>query len=709
MRLNDHLKNRILPRRIEGDEQQRIAGILAVSASAVLVGLVTLLLFRLTGSGQYKILPFLVMIAASAASVLLLRRGRIAASANVLAWSLLCFLNYMLANNEGLHDAAVMALPGMLVFGGLVLNNRQFHVYTVLSLVFIVAIGHLEMFGFLQNQHYGTIRSSMIVDYVVILAITSLTIRMLSSNLLKSLTRAREQEKELRAHAEEMDESERRYRALFEGANDAILILEEDQILQCNAKTLAMFGCAAESELSGRSFWELSAVHQSDGGLSTDKGRELLAAIMGGTPQRLSWMLTRCDGTCFEAEVSLSLVDSGNEVFIQVVVRDVTDQRRLEAQLRRTQRLESLGSLAGGIAHDLNNVLTPIMMSLDLLRRKVADPQLKKHIASLETSAQRGSDIVKQVLLFARGSEKQYAPQKLQRMVTEMASIVEQTFPRNITLTTELADDLCHVMGDQTQIHQVLMNLCVNARDAMPNGGRLTITASNLELTSHDMRMRFNGTPGEYVVVSISDTGSGIPREIQERIFEPFFTTKGTGKGTGLGLSTVYAIVKDHKGYINLYSEPGKGTSFHVYFPAVRDLDAVTGGGNGNTSPDGRGETVLLVDDEPAVLEITKEILEVHGYRVITANDGAEAVAAFAASPAGGIDLVISDVNMPGMDGPAVIDAVRKQNAAIKTIIVSGLVADLVELNSKKIPIHGYLMKPYTAERLLATIHDVLH
>ena len=392
-----------------------------------------------------------------------------------------------------------------------------------------------------------------------------------------------------------------------------------------------------------------------------------------------------------------------------IINRDVTEQRKLEAQFRRAQRMESLGTLAGGIAHDLNNVLAPITMSLALLDRRVTDPDLKRYIATLESSAERGSDIVKQVLLFARGSEKDFAPQQLRYIVRETATIIQETFPRNIELQTDVSKDLTFVLGDATQLHQVLMNLCVNARDAMPEGGRLTIAASNVTLSGDDAKMQMGGHPGNYVVVSVSDTGTGILKEIQERIFEPFFTTKDLGKGTGLGLSTVYAIVKDHKGFINFYSEVEKGAAFKVYLPAIQHQEATQPTVRPLNTPSGHGELILVVDDEQAGLEITREILEARGYRVLTAANGAEGISAFAAAPKGSVQLVLTDVNMPGMDGPTAVEAIRRLDPDVRVIISSGLVADLEAANKKELRIQGYLMKPFTSERMLTTIYEVLN
>jgi CheY-like chemotaxis protein len=348
------------------------------------------------------------------------------------------------------------------------------------------------------------------------------------------------------------------------------------------------------------------------------------------------------------------------------------------------------------------------MMSLALLNQKVTDPVLKKHIASIESSAHRGSDIVGQVLLFARGSEKEYAPQQLERIIGEITSIIKQTFPRNIEIVTDIGRDLYSIRGDATQLHQVLMNLCVNARDAMPAGGRLAITALNRFVSAADATLQFGGPPGDYVGLKISDTGTGMPKVIQERIFEPFFTTKEIGKGTGLGLSTVYAIVKNHKGFISLTSEEGEGTCFSVFIPAGQQSSDIRPATVEAAPQGGCGETILVVDDEEAVLEITREILELSGYTVLTARNGAEALSIFVAAGEGSIKLVVTDVNMPGMDGPTVVETIRKLMPSVKAIIVSGLISDWEPAKKTGVQIEGYLMKPYTSERLLAMIHEVL-
>jgi two-component system cell cycle sensor histidine kinase/response regulator CckA len=399
----------------------------------------------------------------------------------------------------------------------------------------------------------------------------------------------------------------------------------------------------------------------------------------------------------------------GNPYGQLIITHDITEQRNLEAQLRRSQRMESLGTLAGGIAHDLNNVLAPILMSVQILNTKITDPNLKKLIAALETSTKRGSDIIKQVLTFARGSEKDFAPQQLRYIISEIEAIIKQTFPKNIQLRTGVSKDLSPVLGDATQMNQVLMNLCINARDAMPEGGRLTVTAEDMYMDESYAHLILDAHPGQYVMLTVADTGTGIPLDVQEKVFEPFFTTKERGKGTGLGLSSVYAIVKSHNGLIKLYSEYGKGTELKIFLPATQQKERKSEEVTNKELLRGHGERILVIDDELFVLQISKEVLEVQGYSVITAMDGAEAVALFAGSEKGSIQLVITDMNMPLMDGSSTIRALRRLDPKIKIIISSGLLTNVNSAGLGGLETQGYLTKPYTAEQLLLMVQNVLN
>jgi PAS domain S-box-containing protein len=394
-----------------------------------------------------------------------------------------------------------------------------------------------------------------------------------------------------------------------------------------------------------------------------------------------------------------------NMELILLAIEDITEKKKLESQLLRSQRMESIGTLAGGIAHNLNNMLTPMIMSLQMLKQKFNDEQSQRLLTILENNSQRSADLIKQVMSFARGVEGERKPLQVKYLISEIEKIAKETFPRDIELKKDVPDDLWTILGDATQLHQVIMNLCVNARDAMPYGGVLSITASNFFVDKNYVRIHTDAKVGSYVVITVSDTGTGIPPKIMDRIFEPFFTTKEYGKGTGLGLSTALAIMKGHGGFINVYSEVGRGTAFRVYLPAIKTEIQ----GAEEQQPEllvGDGEWILVAEDEESIRDVTFSTLEMSGYKVITADDGAEAVALYAENM-DKIKVILMDMMMPVMDGQASIRAIRRVNPEIKIIAVSGL-TETDRLAKVADYTNAFLPKPYNAEKLLKTIHQVL-
>ncbi|PSB42650.1 hybrid sensor histidine kinase/response regulator [Cyanosarcina cf. burmensis CCALA 770] len=390
---------------------------------------------------------------------------------------------------------------------------------------------------------------------------------------------------------------------------------------------------------------------------------------------------------------------------ILVVNTDITEKKLLEAQFLRAQRLESIGTLASGIAHDLNNVLAPILMTAQLLESQMHDERSQRLLPIVVTNAKRGAALVKQVLSFARGLEGTYTNLQIKHLISEIRQIAKQTFPKSIEVQTNIASNLWSVSGDATQLHQVLMNLCVNARDAMPNGGTLTISAENFTADEHYARMNLEAKAGSYIVVTVRDTGQGMSLETQERIFEPFFTTKELGKGTGLGLSTVMGIVKGHNGFIQVWSELGRGTEFQVYLPAVAVVEYYRQ--TEQDTPYGNGELILVVDDEAGVREATKTSLETFNYKVVTASDGIEAIATYA-EHRDRIDLILIDMLMPAMDGITTIRTIQKLNPQTKIIATSGLAAQDKFHGMTDTEVQAFLAKPYTAQELLQTMKQVL-
>jgi PAS domain S-box-containing protein len=408
---------------------------------------------------------------------------------------------------------------------------------------------------------------------------------------------------------------------------------------------------------------------------------------------------------------SASLVNDANgEPKLALVINiDITEQKEFEARFLRAQRMESIGTLASGVAHDLNNILTPIMMSAPLLRRDLAQEKREHIISSIETCAGRGAQIIKQVLTFGRGLEGDKRPVQAGALVKEVIKIMRETFPKSIGIESSLAPTLWPIIGDSTQIHQVLLNLCVNARDAMPGGGKVRLSAANLEVDANYASMLPEANPGPYVLLEVSDSGTGIAPEIVERIFDPFFTTKEVGKGTGLGLSTVHGIVKGHGGFLKVTSSPGKGTTFQVYLPAAPDQDAAIDTSESETQiPNGHGELVLVVDDEETVRRSASMVLEASGYEVVLAADGTEALAVFAQN-SDRIAIVLTDLMMPFLDGVGLIRALHSMSPNVPIIASTGLEEKHKLLELRAMDVETVLYKPYGAKALLRTVHRSLH
>jgi PAS domain S-box-containing protein len=393
---------------------------------------------------------------------------------------------------------------------------------------------------------------------------------------------------------------------------------------------------------------------------------------------------------------------------ILIINTDITEQKKIEKQFLRAQRLESIGTLASGVAHDLNNILVPILMAAPLLRGNMTEAERDKLLAIVQSSAERGASIVQQVLTFARGADGDRVLLQPIYLVQEIARIAEETFPKSVTVRTQYPADLWTMVANPTQLHQILLNLCINARDAMPTSGTLTLALENFEVDDHYAGMTPGAKAGPHVLFEVRDTGTGIPRQIIDRIFDPFFSTKELDQGTGLGLSTAIGIVKAHGGFIEVESAVGRGTSFKVFLPANMGELAAAVTSEAAPVPPGNGELLLIVDDEKFILEVGKAILEGHGYRVLTAADATEALAIFALRM-NEIELVLADLAMPFMDGVALIRTLHKMKPDVRVVASTGRggqhgrVNEIAHLN-----VRASLTKPYDKNKLLTTLHDAL-
>jgi PAS domain S-box-containing protein len=491
--------------------------------------------------------------------------------------------------------------------------------------------------------------------------------------------------------------------ALLEKARDAILVRDlEGKILLWNNGAERIYGWTRE-EVIGRRIGDFLYI-------DPNKFEEAnkLAISKGEWYGELQHLTRDKREISVEARWTLIRDNDGNPKSVLAINTDITERKKIEAQFMRAQRMESIGTLAGGIAHDLNNILAPIILSIGFLRTLIDQPQANKVLETIDVSAKRGADIVRQVLSFARGLEGKRIEVQPKHLLKDLEIIIKNTFPKDIRLQFSVPNGIWTILGDPTQVHQVLLNLCVNARDAMSNGGSLTVGVENCVLDQQYAAMNIDAKAGNYIVISVTDSGTGIPQDHLDKIFEPFFTTKELNKGTGLGLSAVMAIAKSHGGFVNVYSELGKGTTFKVYLPAMESSSEARKQSSEKISlPRGNGETVLVVDDEASILIVTSQTLEAFGYRVVTATDGAEALAIYVQHK-DEISAVLTDMMMPIMDGAATIQALMRINPAVKIIAASGLAANSSAMKESDGRVKHFLTKPYTAETLLITLRTIL-
>lgn len=500
------------------------------------------------------------------------------------------------------------------------------------------------------------------------------------------------------------DEQIRSQAALLDISGDAIFVRNfSNRVIYWNAGAQRLYGWSA-ADACGKTINELNVAvdaRESAIALKAVQEQENWAGEMRQKSRDgREWIV--------QSRWTLMRERDGKPKAILVVNTDITEKKKLESQLLRSQRMESIGTLASGLAHDLNNVLAPIMMALEFLRDSVEDKGLQTCLQTLEMCSLRGASIIRQVLMFARGVEGERLLINPKHLIIEMERIARETFSRAIEIRTVLPKDACVLLGDATQVQQVLMNLCVNARDAMPRGGMLTITLEKMELDETGARKHIKAKPGSYVVISVSDTGTGIPPELMDKIFDPFFTTKPVGQGTGLGLATTLGIAEKHGGFIHVESEPEKGTIFQVYFPAAPSApeEAAKGWGNAFLSQ-GNGELILVVDDEPAVRRLAETVLSRNGYRTLLAADGREGLSMYEQHRKD-IKLVVSDLMMPQMDGPALIRGLRELKSDVKAIMITGLGEENRIGEAKSAGVDVILNKPFTAEQLLGNIKQLL-
>lgn len=516
------------------------------------------------------------------------------------------------------------------------------------------------------------------------------TVLQRTADLLKANESLR---KEIRAH-QGTEITVREQAALLDKARDAIFVRDlAGKILYWNAGAERLYGYS-HLEALGKNVGTLLGINQ-----------DTETKALERTQHDGDWLGELINLSCSGEEriVESRWTFMPDKAAVLIVETDISQRKKIEAQFLRVQRLESVGALASGIAHDLNNVFTPLIMTAQLMKDDATNAKANQLADIIMTSARHGSDMVKQVLLFVRGGENENLPFRLEHLVRDAVNLLRDTFPKNIRISSSFTADLWSAIGDATRLHQVIMNLCVNARDAMPKGGTLTITLKNFAVDEAFAKLHGGIKPGRYLRVDVADTGTGMSQEVQDKVFDPFFTTKEPGKGTGLGLATVQTIVQGHDGFLQLESKLGLGTCFHIYLPACDEIEAAT-----RTPfappPMGHGELILIADDEHTVREIVKSTLEACGYRTILADDGINALSQFALQHQE-IACVIADLEMPNLDGLACAQAFRQINERVPVLLASGTnesdapIAQITAANA------SYLSKPFTKADLLIAVN----
>lgn len=825
------LRTIIAPPRFGDDEQDRIADVLQTSNGAALIGLFVILLHRLLKS-DFDLVPSIASLSlALVVALILLQRGKLGWARAISLWSLLLFLLYQCYKDDGVHDISLFAFPGVLVMAALVFSRGYFLAYTGAIVVSIGALGYLETAGVIRTPYSAGTDSVRVFDLLAIFAITAVPIRLLADNFRKNLLRVRQNEVEISKRADQLKESEERYRTLFEGANDAIFLMNGDRFVECNEMTLKMFGCQERSEIVNHHPWEFSPARQPDGSDSREKAREVIQSALRGMPQRFYWKHIRIDGEMFDAEVSLNRFELGPEFMMQALVRDITErvhaeealreseerfrtlfenqgegagivdeqerfilgnpaaetilgvppgglvgrslrefvtpeqwalvqsqtshrkegkkstyemevlradgkrrsltvtatprfqngsyigafgifrditeQKEMQLELMQSQKIQSLGTLAGGIAHDFNNILGIILGYASKMQKgKPESVELIEGLGAINHAVGRGAALVQQILTFARRTDVASKPMSIPDLVRELVSMLQRTFPEVISLRVLIGEDVPIIKADQTQIHQALLNLCVNARDAMPGGGDILISV--MTVPRGELVTKFPGAESDrYVRVSVADSGTGMDKETKARAFDPFFTTKEKGKGTGLGLSVVYGIVQNHHGFVDVESAVNQGSTFSLFLPAPTHVGILEGArGRGGTIPGG-SETILIVEDEPLLQDLMRSRLEAKGYRVLVADDGLRAVELYSHHKKE-IALVFTDMGLPKLTGYDEFKKLKEINPTVRVVIAGGFLEPELKAEMLRQGAKAFIQKPYDPEDILAVIREVL-
>jgi two-component system, cell cycle sensor histidine kinase and response regulator CckA len=611
-----------------------------------------------------------------------------------------------LAGQHGAHDVSVLIYPVIIVAAGALFDRRWLIALTSMVMILLAMQYLLEFTGVVSYAETRFTEMRTLVDAECILAVSALLVGLLTGSLRESVARSQ-------AALVSLGESEDLYRTLFESVYEAILIHEAKTggIVDANRRASELFGYSA-GELRTLSIAEISS---NVPGYTQSDAMGRIALTMQGQPQLFEWQSRARDGRIFWVEINLQCAVIAGEQRVLASLRDIDERKRitaarqhLEDQVRQSQRLESLGRLAGGVAHDFNNLLMCISGNVELALTRTATSQpIAENLADIQDAARRAAELTRRLLAFSRKQPIEPRPLDLRSLLGSLQRMLDRLLGEEIELRTEVAADLCQIDADPGQIEQILVNLAVNAKDAMPKGGQLTIVAENINVDQTFCATRPTALVGDYVRIRVSDNGIGMDEEVLRHVFEPFFTTKAVGKGTGLGLAMVFGAVQQNQGFVEVHSELGRGSSFDVHFPAFFGPAVATV----SEPPDSlypRGcDRVLLVEDDASVRHISERILVELGYRVVACASGAEALDTVERESQP-FDLLVTDVILPGLDGRTLATRLLEVQPTLKVLYCSGYTADVIAHHG--VIDHGitFLAKPFTVDELARKVREVL-
>jgi len=718
-RLRKRLGKILVPPSFADEEENRLAGILNM---ILWQGLLALALVAAATAAAAQYSKSLKMVAGGIMALLLLfllRTGRLRFTIFLTFLSMLALVTCLLFTGDGIHDLASMLYPVIIVIAGLLLRPKEFAAIAVLSMLSAAFIIISEIFGLIDRSGQSKTTVFVLISIIAIFLLASISVRLLVSDLMRSRARVQQHEQELREtnirlqheiaerrQAEaSLRESETRFRVMADSTFEGLCLSENGVILDANSSLVRLFGCAPQ-DIIGRKISDF---------LGPETAETVNQQLQSESSTPYEYLIRSRDGSLFPVEARSKTIPFRGRTVRVTAFNDISERQRneeehriLEAEIRQNQKLESLGTLAGGIAHDFNNIISIIGgHTAALAGRLKGHPAAQTTLHTISEAAERGSAMVRQILTFARKSEAEFRSLKIQEMIAELVKMLRVTFPRTIAITCSCPPELPPVWVDPSQLHQALLNLCINARDAMAGTGKLEIDTALID--GGEIASRFPAAEGKRLIhIRISDTGVGMDEKTRSRIFEPFFSTKGRGRGTGLGLAVVYGVVKAHKGFIEVDSQPGRGSSFSLYLsasesqaslPAPIDLDteAIAGG----------SETILLVEDEEDLRELLTTVLHDHGYGILVARDGLEALERYRRHR-GHIQLVITDMDLPKINGAAVSRSILSNDPETKIILISGYVEATLKNSVLASGVREFVAKPYTMPQMLQIVRRVL-